>query len=69
MRRAEKPVVTCVHHWRIAEPAGEWAEGVCGSCGAQRRFANAHALDRVAGGWSAAGAARMREQGVGDGVD
>lgn len=32
--------MTCVHHWRIERPQGEFSEGVCLSCGATREFRN-----------------------------
>lgn len=37
-RRAEKPVATCVHRWRIAEPSGPTVDACCQACGAQRVF-------------------------------
>lgn len=35
-----KATVTCVHHWRIERPQGEFSEGVCLNCGATREFRN-----------------------------
>ena len=32
--------MTCVHRWRIEEPARETSLGVCRYCGATREFAN-----------------------------
>lgn len=28
------------HHWRIAEPDGEYSDAVCVACGAEKRFRN-----------------------------
>lgn len=28
------------HHWRIAEPDGEYSDAVCVGCGAEKRFRN-----------------------------
>jgi hypothetical protein len=28
------------HHWRIAEPNGQYSEAVCVSCGAEKQFRN-----------------------------
>lgn len=35
-----KATVTCVHHWRIERPQGEFSEGHCLNCGATREFRN-----------------------------
>lgn len=37
---ADRALVTCVHHWRIAEPGAPNSEGVCVNCGATREFGN-----------------------------
>lgn len=28
------------HHWRIAEPNGQYSEATCVSCGAEKQFRN-----------------------------
>lgn len=39
--RAEKPVGSCVHRWRISEPSGPTCEGQCQKCGETRMYATA----------------------------
>lgn len=38
----------CTHRWRIEEPNGPTARGVCRHCGEHRRFPTADAADRWA---------------------
>ena len=36
----EEDGVTCIHRWRIDEPAGATSRGVCRICGAEKLFRN-----------------------------
>ena len=40
LREQVPAIVVCVHHWRIAAPAGAFSKGVCAKCGVEREFAN-----------------------------
>lgn len=41
LRRIEKPVSGCKHHWRIEEVHGPTCEGLCLICGVTRTYSTA----------------------------
>ena len=36
----EKTSTNCIHHWKIAEPAGITSSGRCQLCGTEKVFTN-----------------------------
>ncbi len=39
--------MTCIHHWLIEMPHGEYSEGQCKLCGATRQFRNGAVLSKA----------------------